>query len=96
MNFYTTDNYNLDTISYPTSTTGFFFSFYEYKNNTTRYFYTADNTTLPAVIDIHPTSVGIRLTPSYGNVVIATFNGTARDSANNIVPITNARFKVVY
>lgn len=46
--------------------------------------YLADWSTPPAVIRILPINNGI------GTV---TFDGTARDSANNIVPITNARFR---
>jgi hypothetical protein len=44
----------------------------------------ANNGTAPAVIDVYNCSSNVYY-----------FNGTARDSANNIVPITNARFKAV-
>lgn len=40
-------------------------------------------TTVPAVIDVYNCGSDIYF-----------FNGTARDSANNIVPVTNARFRV--
>ncbi|MDO6432857.1 hypothetical protein Q4E93_19775 [Flavitalea sp. BT771] len=45
-------------------------------------FFTASPSTLPAVIDI-----------THCSSHLYYFNGTARDSAGNIVPITNARFR---
>jgi hypothetical protein len=75
------------TKSYPTSASYNKFSFKTPANYTgAKATFTANNLTVPAVIDIHPQSMT--------GAVLVTFNGTARDSANNIVPITNAVFKL--
>jgi hypothetical protein len=66
------------------------------------YFYTADNKTIytanintaPAVVDVHFRSFTTLPGPQYKSIAIGTFNGTVRDSANNILPITNAKFKL--
>jgi hypothetical protein len=85
----------LDTTSYPTSD-GSTFGFHSTGANATTY-YSAGSNTLPAVIDIHFRSFTTRIEPDlYQSVWLATFDGTARDGANNIVPITNAKFKIVH
>jgi len=87
---------NFDTISYPTSSgaSGLAFS----TGNGTKLIYTAGLYTVPAVIDIHFRSFTVLLIPGSlaKSTIIGTFNGTARDSAQNIVPITNAKFKIVH
>jgi hypothetical protein len=58
--------------------------------------YLADNSTAPgAVITVHVQSRVEMLVPFYQIVNVATFNGTAVDSAGKVVNITNAKFKWV-
>lgn len=87
---------NFDTISYPTSSGASGLAFLA--GNGTKVIYTAGLYTVPAVIDIHFRSFTVLLMPEglAKSIIIGTFNGTARDTAENIVPITNAKFKIVH
>ena len=97
MQFYTNDDY-LDTITYPTSHFGNSFTFYRLlENGYGKNIFFADNTVQPAIVEIHLNSVTVDYGPGYyKNVLIGTFNGSVRDSAMKVIPITNARFKVTY
>ena len=85
-----TSEFYFNTGSHPTSVIGN--GFYFATATDPKYLYTANHNTAPAVIDVYVTS--ITTTPDFHALVIGTFNGTVRDTAQNIVPITNARFKV--
>lgn len=94
MSFFTADQF-IDTVSYPTSRSGNSFAFYR-TADPTKNIYTANSDQQPAVVDIHISSATVVLYPSYKNVVVGTFNGSVRDTAYKVVPITNAKFKVSY
>lgn len=93
--FYTADQF-IDTVSYPTSRTGISMAFYTSNGVTSKAIYTANSDQQPAVVDIHISSATVVLDPGYKNVVVGTFNGSVRDTAYKVVPITNAKFKVSY
>jgi hypothetical protein len=84
----------LGTISYLTSTpgTGLYFTIGSGANM--KYIYRADQHSVPAVIDIHP-RIKTTIPDPYETVIIGSFNGTVRDTAQNIIPITNSVFKIV-
>jgi len=85
-----TSEFYFNTGTHPTSAIGNYFYFAT--TTVPKYRYTANNGTAPAVIDVYVTS--ITTTSDLHALVIGTFNGTALDTAQNSVPITNARFKV--
>ena len=91
----TTSDYYVDTISYPTSAPGNSFVYEPYYPEYIGTAFRADLNTAPAALDIHFRSVVTSLQPSYHTTYIATFNGTAWDSASKPHLITNARLKIV-
>jgi len=90
MSFWTQD---IDTLSHLTSQ-GAYFGLLRTKDYSA--IYAADRGAAPADVDIHFRSFTSFLTPVYTTIETGTFNGTVRDSARNIIPITNAKFKLVW